>query len=183
MYGLMELEDAIACSDADPVEADEKKLREVQEKLRADSEFAEFWVMNVRCSGWKIRSVERFKGPIGGNTSHPILLLGNTADPVTPSDNAHDLSKQFPGSVVLIQNGTGHCSVAAPSSCTAKYVRLYFKEGVLPEESAVCQPDEPMFSENPSAFLEVLSEQDRELAELVGEISRRFRVPLLGLGK
>ena len=34
--------------------------------------------------GWKVRPVERFAGPFVGNTSFPILLIGNTADPMTP---------------------------------------------------------------------------------------------------
>jgi len=146
-YRSMELEDAIACSDAGEVEADEAKLRDVQKRLRDQSEFAEFWVMNIRCSGWKIRAAERITGPVGANeTSHPILFLANTADPVTPSYNAHQVSKRFPRSVVLTQNSTGHCSLSAPSTCTAKYVRRYFKEGILPDEGTLCEPEEAMFA-------------------------------------
>jgi hypothetical protein len=46
---LMELEDAISCSDASPVKPNIVELMEVQMNLRNMSEFAEFWVMNVRC--------------------------------------------------------------------------------------------------------------------------------------
>ena len=38
----------------------------------------------LRRSGWKTKSVERFGGPFVGNTSFPLLIIGNTADPVTP---------------------------------------------------------------------------------------------------
>ena len=94
-------------------------------------------------SGWKIRSVERFAGmlpvtpgrgsrysynipgPFVGNTSYPLLIIGNTADPVTPlrkyvhraspanatadppSHSAHMVSKGFNASVVLTQNSAG----------------------------------------------------------------------------
>jgi hypothetical protein len=30
------------------------------------------------CRGWKIRAKERFAGPFTGNTSFPILFIGNT---------------------------------------------------------------------------------------------------------
>lgn len=51
------------------------------------------------------------------------------------------MAKGFEGSVVLEVNGTGHCSVAAPSLCAVEVVRRYLREGVLPEKGTVCQPD------------------------------------------
>jgi pimeloyl-ACP methyl ester carboxylesterase len=41
-------------------------------------------LIRLHCSGWQIKALHRFRGPFGGNTSHPILWIGNTADPVTP---------------------------------------------------------------------------------------------------
>lgn len=34
-----------------------------------------------------------------------------------------------------------HTSLAAPSICTAKAVRSYFQEGVLPEDGTRCEPE------------------------------------------
>jgi hypothetical protein len=44
--------------------------------------------------GWKIRAKERFNGPFVGNTSFPIMLIGNTADPVTPLWKYVSLSRE-----------------------------------------------------------------------------------------
>jgi hypothetical protein len=44
---------------------------------------------------------------IGGNTSFPILFIGNTADTVTPLAGAKKMSKLFPNSVVLTVNTRG----------------------------------------------------------------------------
>ncbi|KAK2460054.1 hypothetical protein APHAL10511_007931 [Amanita phalloides] len=76
-----------------------------------------------------------FRGPFVANTSHPILLIGKTADPVS---GAKKMSKGFPGSVVLTQDSAGHCSFTAPSTCTVKHVKAYFETGVLPAEGTVC---------------------------------------------
>lgn len=48
--------------------------------------------------------------------------------------------------MVLEVNGTGHCSVAAPSLCTIETVRRYLSEGMLPE-GTVCQPDRLPFGD------------------------------------
>lgn len=41
-------------------------------------------VVRLGCAGWKIRPLHRYRQAYGGETSHPILWIGNTADPVTP---------------------------------------------------------------------------------------------------
>jgi hypothetical protein len=77
------------------------------------------------------------------------------------------MSRGFNRSVVLTQNSVGvntlffmgfcsyitdlqtlitifkfqHCSISAPSLCTAKYVRQYFTDGTLPKPGAVCEAD------------------------------------------
>jgi pimeloyl-ACP methyl ester carboxylesterase len=75
------------------------------------------------------------------NTSHPLLIIGNTHDPVTPIGNAKRVSTLFPGSVVLHQDSQGHCSHSNPSLCTGKAVREYFQTGKMPREGTVCEPE------------------------------------------
>ena len=43
------------------------------------------WARNkIACVGYTIPPVWSFEGPIAGNTSHPLLIIGNTHDTVTP---------------------------------------------------------------------------------------------------
>ncbi|EJD34356.1 hypothetical protein AURDEDRAFT_131212 [Auricularia subglabra TFB-10046 SS5] len=55
------------------------------------------------------------------------------------------MSKGFTDAVVLTQNNPGHCSLAAPSLCTAKYIRPYFREGTHPPPGTVCEVDGDLF--------------------------------------
>jgi hypothetical protein len=98
---------AVACSDGDPVEDSLDKLQEHYEGMAHDSTFAELWSIRMMCScvsvagckralcaaadlmymrrGWKIRPKERFSGPFVGNTSHPLLFIGNRCVPFSYS--------------------------------------------------------------------------------------------------
>ncbi|KAH8671745.1 TAP-like protein-domain-containing protein [Xylariales sp. PMI_506] len=100
---------------------------------------------HINCYSWPVRPKLRFSGPFGGNTSHPILWIGNRADPVTPLNNAVEMAKKFPGARVLVQDSVGHMSLSSPSVCTIKYVRQYFQTGELPEEGTVCTVDRGIF--------------------------------------
>ncbi|KLO05807.1 hypothetical protein SCHPADRAFT_1002699 [Schizopora paradoxa] len=81
------------------------------------SSFAEVWGIHAACSIFAFKGLE---GTFNHKTSHPLLLIGNTADPVTPLWAAHKMSKGFEGSVVLIQNSSGHASISGTSICTHK---------------------------------------------------------------
>ena len=101
--------------------------------------------VRLACMGWpsSLRPRWRFPGPFvtrGRNaTAHPILIIGNTMDPVTPLRNAFAASEGHERSGVLTQDSAGHCSLFSTSNaCTAAHVRAYFNDGVLPPPGTIC---------------------------------------------
>jgi hypothetical protein len=72
------------------------------------------------CPQWRFQAKERYEGDFRVKTSHPVLLIGNTFDPVTPLKTAYSMSKGFEGSVVLEQHSHG---VSRSFSVTAYSVR------------------------------------------------------------
>ncbi|KAH6648354.1 TAP-like protein-domain-containing protein [Truncatella angustata] len=104
------------------------------------------WARNkLGCLGYAVQPAWRpdltFETQKWDNTSHPLLIISNTHDPVTPIRNGRRVSTIFPGSVVLQQDSEGHCSHSNPSFCTARSIREYFQTGELPREGTVCQPE------------------------------------------
>lgn len=59
------------------------------------------------CPQWKIRPRERYDGNFTAKTKNPMLIVGNTWDPVTPLVSAKNVSTGFEGSVVLEVRGWG----------------------------------------------------------------------------
>ncbi|KAJ3514621.1 hypothetical protein NMY22_g14669 [Coprinellus aureogranulatus] len=136
---------AIACNDGDEVPRSLIKLEEYWEKLASVSEWADVWgFIHTNCVGWP-KNKKPFRGPFVGNTSFPILVIGNTADPVTPLRSAKKMAEGFKDAVVLTLDAGGHCSLSAPSVCAQRYVQQYFQDGTLPEPDTICQP----ISKNP----------------------------------
>jgi hypothetical protein len=127
-----------------------------------------------------------------GNTSHPILLIGNrwdkgslsrllsdisfSHDPVTPLWNARKMAKGFKDAAVLHQKSAGHCSLSAASLCTAKVIRDYFRHGTLPESDTECEIESRMFGDS---AVRALSAEDAELLAAVQELNEGFEVPLM----
>ncbi|KZV84203.1 hypothetical protein EXIGLDRAFT_842389 [Exidia glandulosa HHB12029] len=172
---------AIACGDADVVNHDLHQLKKHYANMARLSSFADMWTAHAHA--WKVRPVERYNGPFGGNTSFPVLFIGNTADPVTPLWAAKKMAKGFKDAVVLTQNSPGHCSIAAASLCTAKYIRAYFRDGTLPAQGTVCEDNEDVFppDEKVTDELPVMSTEDRELFSAARDLSAGFEVPHFGL--
>ncbi|GJE90051.1 alpha/beta hydrolase [Phanerochaete sordida] len=146
------------------------------------TEFADQWLFRVGCTGWTTQSVERFSGAFVANTSYPLLIIGNTADPVTPLAHARTMSRGFNNSVVLHQDSAGHCSLSATSLCTAKAVREYFREGKLPQPGTVCSVEStifPSYSEAQSG--QALRGEDRAVMKAWREIRESLEVPRFGM--
>ncbi|PBK88208.1 alpha/beta-hydrolase [Armillaria gallica] len=140
-----EAEMAISCSDMMNNTESIADLFAYWDSIQGISPFA-FWLMTQRigCSGWKFHREDRFT--VGGNTSYPILFIGNTANPITPLSSAKKTSSAFPGSVVLTQNSSGHTSLVASSTCTYAYAQAYFQNGTLPDDGVVCEVETELFS-------------------------------------
>jgi hypothetical protein len=126
------------------------------------------------CIHYSARPVYRFTAPFEANTSHPVLLIGTTADPVTPLKNAFKMSKGYPGSVVLTQNSTGHTSNSVYSSCTVGHIRTYFHTGELPKEGTVCEADEMPFGEPSSGNATTLRPDTNAISEIYREGTAAF---------
>ncbi|KAK1235215.1 hypothetical protein PQX77_001570 [Marasmius sp. AFHP31] len=143
----------------------------------------------IACSGWSPEIPKsQFRGLIRGDTSFPMLIIGNTADPVTPLSAAKKVSQQFPGSVVLEQNSPGHGSLSVPTECTIKAVKEYFVNGTLPEQGTICPMKFTLFPDpsatNATSKRDLMSVEDIELADAMRELARkhsRRRFGLFGL--
>ncbi|KAF9031836.1 hypothetical protein BDZ89DRAFT_1063719 [Hymenopellis radicata] len=134
---------AVACGDGVEVTDSVADLEEYWKQVSGISTFADTIIrVRVGCSGWKVHRKGR---PISGNTSFPLLLIGNTADPVTSLASAKNLSKAFPRSVVLTQDSPGHTSTVAKSTCLYSYIGAYFRNGTLPAQGTVCAVDQELF--------------------------------------
>ncbi|KAK0231501.1 TAP-like protein-domain-containing protein [Armillaria fumosa] len=157
---------AVPCGDA-PNNDTVADLFAYWDRNKDVTSFSDLIIKTISCSGWKFHRDDRFTGPVAGNTSYPILFIGNTAasiiphvdiylDPVTPLSAAKNASSAFPGSVVLTRNATGHTSLSSESVCTQDYVRAYFHNGTLPDDGTVCEIESELFptSSNATLFVE-----------------------------
>ncbi|KAJ6486514.1 Alpha/Beta hydrolase protein [Mycena vitilis] len=172
---------AITCGDGAPENDTLAQLQQFYATEQKVSSFADLWsYWRVICSGWKLHREDRFKGPFGApNTSFPLLVIGNTADPVTSLLGAQSTAQIFPGSALLTIDAPGHTSTAVPSTCAMGYLRQYFQNGTLPAPGTVCQPDGVLFpaanATTEGVAARGVDAQRAELIEASRAIGRAFR--------
>ncbi|KAF2099653.1 hypothetical protein NA57DRAFT_38355, partial [Rhizodiscina lignyota] len=184
---------AIECADADPFDAfDVEYFRQHMRELDGVSPVGGglMTALHMRCAGWKARNI-RFSGPWGGNTSTPILWIGNTADPICPIKRqvslAHNQAARFPGSVVLTHDTAGHCTLAAYSHCTTAAIRAYFHNGTLPEPGTTCPVvqfpfNTPMPGQNIESVSNAIAQEYADAAAAHEEVKRVFTDLGMGYG-
>ncbi|KAK0658575.1 hypothetical protein DIS24_g4579 [Lasiodiplodia hormozganensis] len=145
-YGGAEAYYAIYCADktmrTDRIEDVMPFLEKMVQLSRIKGDVAEDIMI---CSQWPVESKERYLDDYNVQTKHPLLIIGNTYDAVTPFVLAKNASESFPGSALLEHGGFGHGSSAQTSVCTTKAIHDYFVSGKLPEPGTVCEPDLPFF--------------------------------------
>ncbi|KAI9791084.1 MAG: hypothetical protein M1816_004315 [Peltula sp. TS41687] len=135
----------ISCMDHDPYSFkdvrelqpyfESKNLTDLRLFVQGLSPFAGLMCLNVT-------AVERFNGTFKAvKPSCPILFLNNILDPVTPLHDAVSSASGFEGSSVPISNSTGHASLLAPNLCLVDAVTQYLKNGTLPANGTICQPE------------------------------------------
>ncbi|KIX01829.1 uncharacterized protein Z518_09556 [Rhinocladiella mackenziei CBS 650.93] len=144
-WNELEATSAVLCTDAQDIGSlTEDEFQAYWRVLQGQSSaMGDYWAQTrLSCAGWATSPKWRFHGPVAANnTAHPVLWIANTLDTVTPLQSAKKMNERFPGSVLLQQDAEGHCSITAPSLCTAKSVRKYFQTGTLPEPGTVCKSD------------------------------------------
>lgn len=173
---------AILCTDCEGLgDVDEVQFQEYWHALQNQSTILGDWWAHTRlgCVGWKAKAKWRFSGPFAGNTSYPMLFIGNTLDPVTPFDNAVRMSANFPGSALLQQDSEGHTSWSSPSLCTGKIARAYFQTGHMPEAGTVCGVERQPF-QKADAYSAQMSESDRALADALKVVQETYMQLKLG---
>ncbi|KAL1677033.1 Alpha/Beta hydrolase protein [Schizophyllum commune] len=140
--------EAIWCGDS--VEAGNMTMRDGFDAIVKTSEevstlFGPRWwdIPGNLCFAWPVRAVERYTGPWNKQLRNRILVIGNTADPITPLVNAQLMVDLLGDSAALLtQDLFGHAFFAEPSTCTANIVNRYFEDGSLPADGTVCTADD-----------------------------------------
>lgn len=85
-------------------------------------------------------SLLELAGKTSGNTSFPILFVGNKLDPITPLTGAQAMKERFYGSALLVQDTVGvcvrivQCSMSLTDTLLA-YVILRYKPMYLRHSS------------------------------------------------
>lgn len=132
---------AVQCLDADAIDESELETSHAEfiENIKAKSpSFYRLWAYTFGHLCYftgKFRAQERFTGPWNHTTSHPVLVIGNTYDPVTPLASAKMHAEMYGDSGVLVQqDGYGHCTLSETSKCTANIIRKYLLDQELPAE-------------------------------------------------
>ncbi|EMD36744.1 hypothetical protein CERSUDRAFT_114655 [Gelatoporia subvermispora B] len=169
---------AVSCNDNEPFAPPDPEAV-VDELLGVTKEVSRFAFAAVTaepdagCQYWPVTPPERFDGPWNHTLKNPILIVSNTADPITPIVSGRLVNSLLPqSSRLLVQDSPGHCSLNLPSLCTAKYVKSYYRDGELPPEGAVCKPDVTPFGAPKTSA--ALTAEDQEMLEALESLRRTF---------
>ncbi|GAA3161155.1 alpha/beta hydrolase [Blastococcus jejuensis] len=133
---LLDANIAINCADTDET-FDEGEIRDLAAEW--DQEYPLFGagsaVSLYTCSAWEAERTPLPERDAEG--SDPILVVGNTGDPVTPLPGAEDMAEQLDSGVLLIWQGDGHTAYPK-TDCITAAVNAYLIDLTAPSDGLTC---------------------------------------------
>ncbi|MFL6133339.1 MAG: alpha/beta hydrolase [Nocardioidaceae bacterium] len=133
---LIDANIAINCADTNE-RYDEKQIRDlaVQWNQKYPLFGAGSAVSLYTCTVWKAQRTPIPKRDAAG--AAPILVVGNTGDPVTPLPGAEDMAKDLKSGVLMIWQGQGHTSYPK-TDCVTQAVDQYLIDLTPPMDGLTC---------------------------------------------
>jgi pimeloyl-ACP methyl ester carboxylesterase len=101
------------------------------------------------CASWPAKAADRYAGPWDRPTAKPVLVIGNTHDPVTSYRDSIAMSRALARARLLTVDGYGHTALLNPSACANRYEVRYFVDGTMPAKGARCAQDVQPFAGGP----------------------------------
>ena len=138
---------AISCADAPALRGSRswpRVIRRFKRISRLQGRIQGWWLW-APCASWPVRGEDNYRGPWGGSTPNPILLIGTRYDPNTAYANARRSERLLGNAVLLTHEGYGHLSFQDPSACVEQARVEYLVELVTPPKGTVCQADQQPF--------------------------------------
>ncbi|WP_049661398.1 alpha/beta hydrolase, partial [Kitasatospora sp. MY 5-36] len=134
---------AISCADGPPPPT-EAELRPALAELAARAPLTSGHdpvgtLLEADCRPWPYRPAEPPR-PVRAPGSAPLLVIGSTADPVTPYAWAERLSAGLEHGVLLTREGDGHTAYDK-SGCVRAAVTAFLVDGRLPAAGTHCGSD------------------------------------------
>ena len=133
---LLDANIAINCADTEET-YEQDEVRDLAAEW--DAEYPLFGagsaVSLYTCTAWQAERTPLPERDAEG--SDPILVVGNTGDPVTPIAGAEDLSEQLDSGVLLIWQGDGHTAYPK-TDCITAAVDAYLIDLTPPNDGLTC---------------------------------------------
>jgi pimeloyl-ACP methyl ester carboxylesterase len=134
---LMDANIAISCADAKQTFSEEEARRLAADWNQKYPLFGAGAAVGLySCTAWHVQRTPLPKRK-AVDTSAPILVVGNTGDPVTPYQGAQDMAKDLKDDVLLTWQGQGHTSYPK-TPCVTAAVNAYLLDLTVPSNGQTC---------------------------------------------
>jgi len=138
---------AIQCADAPAKQSlqDWPRVLAQLERVGRLQGRAQGWWRWAPCASWPVWGEDNYRGPWGGTTPNPILLINQRYDPSTGYAKAVRAERYLGNAVLLTHEAYGHLSFQNPSACVDKAMVDYLVDLITPPKGTVCPSDHKPF--------------------------------------